>query len=531
MDQPWYIYFTPQGDVALKETIANSYFTSELNTQFTIQQNTPKGFLKNMLTVNLHQNSGRGIINNIEDTIAQRITTPIRQVSNQFRWITPIGKQLISLYSLVHYDELPHQLDISPGPFAEILNSGMAFSFLQQQFGQKHLNTHHYAELTKGWKKWTITPRVGLNTTAQQTESVAIIDRDYKPAIAQNNIQANYTKPYAKASLIYKIPRVDINLTLPVHAHFFNLKDEVKNNEKKENFITFDPNVYANYTLNVFWRLTAAGTWQNSFTNFNQIFTGLVADNYRSIRINNLPIAQSQAGIASIGLFFRNPIKSVFSHLNYQYSHTKSPFMAANQINPDGSREMIILPIENVAQSHTIQLKASKYVSNIKTTFAAGADMGVSQSNQVLTQQITRSTNRYIKPNAKINTRIGTVAAFDYVFDYTLSTNALDGGTKNSFNQLSQSLQLHFYPAKNHYIGLAGEHFYNKALGEKTNIVYPDITYRYTFVKQRIDLQVTLTNLLNESNYITTRFTDFYFYQSVFQIRPRQLLASVKFQF
>ena len=525
------VYYTPQGDVALTESIANRYFTSELNTQFTLQQNTPKGFLKNMLTVKLHDNNGRGIINNRGDTIAQRITTPMRQISNQFRWITPIGKQLITLYSLLHYDELPHQLDISPGPFASILNSGMAYALLQQQFGQKHLNTHHYAELTKGWKKWTITPRVGLQTTAQRTESDAMLDKVSSPANAQNNMQANYTKPYAKASLIYKIPRLDINLTLPVNGHFFNLTDAVKNTEKKESFLTFDPNVYANYTMNAYWRLTAAGAWQNSFTNFNQIFTGLVTDNYRSIRINNLPIAQSQAGVASLGLFFRNPIKSIFSHLNYQYAQTKNPFMAANQINPDGSREMVILPIENVAQNHTVQLKLSKYLSDIKTTLSAGLDLGLSQSNQVLSQQITKSTNRYIKPNAKINTRVGTAAAFDYTLDYNLATNELEGGAKNRFDQLSQSLQIHLYPAKNHYVGLSGEHFYNKALDQKTNIVYPDLTYRYTFTKQRIDLQITLTNLLNENSYITTRFTDFYFYQSVFQIRPRQLVASVKFQF
>jgi hypothetical protein len=525
------LFYTPQGDVALTEEIDNRYFTNELNTQFTLQQNTPKGFLKNMLTVNLHENSGRGFINNTGDTNGQRINTPMRQISNQLRWITPIGKQLITLYSLLHYDELPHQLTINPGQFAELLNSGEAYALLQQSFGQKHFNTHHYAELTKGYKKWAITPRVGLNTTSQHTESDAIIDKTAAPAYAQNDIKANYTKPYAKATLIYKIPGFDINFSLPVSGHIFQLTDAIKDSTQNQQFVTFDPNVYANYTLNAYWRITANAAWQNSFTNFNQIFTGLVTDNYRSIRTNNLPIAQSQAVMASAGLFFRNPIKSVFSHLMYQYQRSKNPFIAENQINPDGSRAMVILPIENVANNHSFQAKASKYVSNIKTTFSAGADMGLSQSNQVLDGVLTQSINRYIKPNAKINTRIGTAAAFDYQLDYTLATNELKDKQSNQFNMLSQSLSIHLYPAKNHYLGLMGEHFYNKALDEKTNIFYPDITYRYTFTKQRIDLQITLTNLLNESSYITTRFTDFYFYQSIFQIRPRQVLASVKFQF
>jgi hypothetical protein len=131
----------------------------------------------------------------------------------------------------------------------------------------------------------------------------------------------------------------------------------------------------------------------------------------------------------------------------------------------------------------------------------------------------------------KINTRLGTVFAFDYLVELTLADNKLSGKARNDFQFLSQSLQLHFYPAKNHYIGLFGEHFYNSVQQEKTNIVYPDITYRFTLPKKRVDFQLTITNLLNEQYYLTTRFTDFYFYQSRFNIRPRQVLGSVKFQF
>jgi hypothetical protein len=289
--------------------------------------------------------------------------------------------------------------------------------------------------------------------------------------------------------------------------------------------------LYANYKLNATWRLSATAAYINSFQNFNQIFSGLVVDNYRSIRINNLPIAQTKSFGGSMGAFFRNPVKSVFSHAQYQFSHSKQPFLVANRINSDGSREMIVIPEPNTNESHSLQLKASKYISEIKTTFSAGADFSYSTGNQALEGQITESINRSIKPNAKINTRIGSGFAFDYLVDLTLSDNKLSGKERNDFQFLSQSLQLHIYPAKNHYIGLFGEHFYNSVQQEKTNIVYPDITYRYTLAKKRIDFQFTLSNLLNEQNYITTRFTDFYFYQSIFQIRPRQVLISVKFQF
>lgn len=167
------IYYTPSGEVALQESIINRYFTNELNTQFTLQQNTPKGFLKNMLSINLFGNSGRGMVQHNNDTILQTISTPMRQISNQFRWITPIGKQLVTLYSQVHFDNMPHQLNITPGPFAQILHDGTPFVQLHQQFNQKHINTHHFAELTKGKGPWTFNPRIGILATSQQIETNA----------------------------------------------------------------------------------------------------------------------------------------------------------------------------------------------------------------------------------------------------------------------------------------------------------------------------------------------------------------------
>ena len=525
------IYYTPSGEVALLESIANRYFSSELNTRFTLQQNTPKGFLKNMLSINLADNSGRGIVQHNADTVLQRLAAPMRQISNQFRWITPVGKQLVTLYSQVYVDNLPHQLDITPGPFAPILNEGVPYLLLQQQFDQTHINTHHFAELTKGTGPWTFNPRIGLLTTSQQTNTDAETGKPTTGNFSRNDMKANYGKPYAKATLMYKKNQWEANLSLPVAAHFFTLKDFIKDSTRREDYFTVDPMVYANYKLNATWRLNATAAYQNSFQNFNQIFSGLVVDNYRSIRINNLPIAQTKSIGGSFGVFFRNPLKSIFSHALYQFNHAKQPFLVASRINSDGSREMIVIPRPNTNESHSLQLKASKYISEIKTTFSAGAEFSYATGNQALDGQVTKSTNRSVKPNVKLNTRLGTVFAFDYLVDLTLADNKLSGKERNDFQFLSQSLQIHIYPAKNHYIGLFGEHFYNSVQQEKLNIVYPDITYRYTLPKKRIDFQLTLSNLLNEQYYLTTMFTDFYLYQSSFQIRPRQVLASIKFQF
>jgi hypothetical protein len=525
------IFFTPDGDIFLEERMANDYFIRELNTQFTLQKNTPKGFLKNMLTINSRDNSGRGLVQNLSDTIAQKLDNPFREISNHLRWITPIGKQLVSLSSQIHYDNMPHRLSLSPGVFANILNLGQAYPLLQQSFSQQHFNTHHFAEITKAKGAFTFMPRLGLLTTHQQMESNANTGKVPENDLAENDINTGYMKPYAKMAVSLKKPRWDAQLTMPVSAHFFTLKDMVKQKEQQDRFVTFDPLLFANYKLNGKWRITASASYLNSFQNFNRIFSGLVVDNYRSIRVNNLPIAQVKSISASTGIYFRNPIKAVFSHLIYQFSQATQPFLPDNQINPDGSMETFVLPFENNIQSHSVQLKVSKYITPIKTTITGGADLSYATGNLVLNGTPTQSINRSIRPSLKLHTRLGQWFAYDYVGEVSFSDNQLEGQEKNNFQFLSQSLQLHFYPAKNQYLGLSGEHFFNNTKLEKTNIVYPDVTYRYTLLKKKVDFQLTLMNLLNEQYYITTSFNDFAFYQHRFFIRPRQAVVSVKFQF
>ncbi len=525
------LFYTPSGEVALVENIRNRYFVNELETRLTVQQNTPKGYFKNMLTLNLHDNQTAGILFNGTDSIAQRLTRPMQQVNNQLRWITPIGKQLITIYSNIQYNQMPDVLQVTPGPFASLLHGNEAYPELRQSVSQTHFNTHHYLEGTKGWRKWTFTPRAGIQTMHQQLESEAETGKPVSPENAQNNRNANTTKAYMQANAIFKAKGLELTFNLPFSSHHFYLNDMLKDSSNRQSFLTFDPGMYANIIFNAYWRLTGGGGYQNSFSNFNQIFNGLIVENYRSIRINNLPIAQTRAAYGSLGLFYRDPIKAIFTHIDYRYQYARQPYLPVNRINPDGSREMVALLQPNDVGSHTLNYKFSKYVTDLKTTFGAGLQAGISQSKQVLDGTLTRSINRYLRPNIKMNTRLGGYMAWDYELNFNMARNALKGQPTNKLFFLSQSLQLHIYPAKNQYIGLAGEHYYNKALNQKTNIFYPDLTYRYTFTKKRIDLQLTATNLLNERTYISTRFTDFYFYQSIFQIRPRQVVASVKFQF
>lgn len=522
--------FTPQGQVQISEEIGNRNYINELTTEIGIQQNNSKGFFKNTTSFTMMNNSSKGDIFTSIDTISQLLKQPISKISNHLKWTTAIGKQLFSFYSMVQYSNAPHSLQISPGQFKEVLNRGSDFEWLEQQLKQRLLVTNHYAEILKGIKAWTFNARAGLRSNTQLTDSDIWVDGMHADTNATNQVKTNHIIAYARTQFIYKGKRGDFTITLPINGHFFSLRDYVKDTSNRRTLATFDPVLLANVNLNSYWRLFSSLSRQNMFLNFHQTLSGWVANNYRNIRINDIPIIQNRTVNFTSGTSYRNAIKGSFANFSYIFQRSAMPFIISHTILPEGTTSMVAVPIQNVINSHSVQLKKSRYFKNIKTTFTLGLDFSWNISNQILNDATTQSINRILTPSAKVNSRLGSLFSLDYQSKFAFATNEVGRSMINRFQNLQQNLQLHFFPSERHYFGVMGESLLNVIENERTHALYPDLIYRYTIPKKRVDIQVSLMNLLNEKSYLSTSYTDFYFLQSFFQIRPRQFLLSVKFQ-
>ena len=55
--------------------------------------------------------------------------------------------------------------------------------------------------------------------------------------------------------------------------------------------------------------------------------------------------------------------------------------------------------------------------------------------------------------------------------------------------------------------------------------------YRYTFTKQKIDIEFRWSNIFNAKTYTTYQASTFAIYESIYFLRPSQVFLSVKFGF
>jgi hypothetical protein len=88
---------------------------------------------------------------------------------------------------------------------------------------------------------------------------------------------------------------------------------------------------------------------------------------------------------------------------------------------------------------------------------------------------------------------------------------------------------LNINPAKNQYFAIKSEYINNDLFSERTENIFTDFIYRYTFSKKKIDLEFQLSNLFNTTNFRTIDINDFSYVETNFNLRPRQILFKVRF--
>lgn len=524
-------YFLPQGDVILEESISNRIFNNDLQANLTIHKNTKESFFKNSFKTQLNWDGQHGMIRAGSTTINQYLQNPYYSFSNQLKWVTPIGGQLFTVYSFINYNRTPQQLSVYPGQFTDVLNSGDEYENIRQQTERDVFQTNNYLEHTKKIKNYTIGTKIGFNIASREVNSQLFRDEVLLEDEFRNGQRGKNYKLYLQPNIAYKYNKWDMNFQLPVSYQGVEITNSYLNKIQENEGVVIAPRFSIRYDWDAYWRSSANIGYNNDFQSSESVLFGYLMNNYRTLQISDYPVERRESTTFNFGLNYRNPIKSLFFSTFYLFYHNINPFLFRNVVQDDGTRLLTVLDKENTLYSHNINTKVSKYFSRIKTTLSLGMDIYLQQGDQLVNTVVVNTTNRNLKPNLKINTRFTEIISMDYGLETNFRSNKTKGLQQQNIFSLSENIKFNIYPKSNQYIGVSMEHHYNDFLADNKHNFYADLLYRYTITKSNIDLEFRLMNILNENTYVNSSFSDFYFYQSVFRIRPRQAMLGIKFSF
>lgn len=529
-------FFTPIDTVDILEKTANKLFFNSLQSKFVLTKNTSQNYFKNILEVNRYWDSQRGFLTlNIED-INQSTKVPFSSFSNKLKVIKPFGEKLVTIRSVISYSKSSQQLVVTPGLFEDLVNNSEPFYQLNQRVEHANLYTNNSFSFTKGIRRFTLSPKVGFSIQNQQLDSQILISENNVESILsdefQNNLRFNKTTFYSILNTQYRYNSWKVELDAPFKIQLFDRVDTPLKQKQDINRVTFEPRLLVKKELNSFWKTTFSASLKNTFGDINQLYFGYIFNNYRNIQQYEAPILERQQGNLSFGFGYRNPLKSIFINGFYAYGNATQNVLSDNRINSDGTSFFGFLEQDNRSSTHTINLNGSTYFSTLNTTLTIATNVSLENKEQLLNSVLTDVSTKNIQLKGKLDTEVTDWMSIAYSNEILISNTQFKNqpAFQNIITQ-EHLLKLIFYPNDHQYIGFETQYYKNNFSTLNQENYFLNFNYRYTFKKSNIDLEFNLNNILN-TKVFTTVFNDVFSYtRSTYQLRPRQVLMSIRFNF
>ena len=507
-----------------------------MKSKFILTKNTNKNYFKNTFEINNYWDSQNGKIVLNNENINQIVEIPFTSFSNKLKIIKPFGKKLITINSILTYSKSSQNLRVTPSQFEDLLNNGNSFDILNQKIEHFNFYTNNSFSFTKGIKKITFIPKMGFTIQNQKLDSHIstfvnnienILTNDF-----QNNLIFNKTSFYSILNTQYRNNNWKIDLEIPLKLQTFKRTANSLNKNENINRFTFEPRLSINKELNAFWKFTFSTNFKNSFGDINQLYYGYILNNYRNIQKYETPILESLRKNITVGISYKNPIKSLFINGFYSYGKSNQNLLFGNSINDNGTTSFGFFEQDNNSNTHNINLRASKYFSKLKTTLTVTTNASLDSKEQFLNGTITDISTKKIQLKGKLDAEIAEWLNVEYKSNISISNTQFEN--QQSFDNIitqEHLLNLNFYPTSNQYIGFDAEYYKNNFSNQNQENYFLNLKYRYTFKESNIDLEVNWNNILNTKEFTTVFNNAFSYTQSTYQLRPRQLLMSVKFSF
>ncbi len=523
-------FYIPTDTISLFETQYNQLFFNNLSTILTLHRNAQKNYFKNSLEYQGNWDGQRGTVDRNGQSILQNVHNHQFQISNKLKMIFPWGNQLLSLKSYTAYNKVTQTLKVQPGQFTEVLNQGADYDEVLQNVALNAFQTHNYIGFTKGWKHWSVAPKLGFQIQNQELGSGIHTSENFDLANEfKNHLQWFQSKLYAEIVTQYKKDKWRWELTTPVNTYHFQIKDKLLQNGQDFTRITFEPRTSVIYDANSFWKLSASGSFNNQFGRINQLYYSYILQNYRTLQRMNTSIPETQTQSYSGGISYRNPIKSLFWNLLISYNHSRNNLLFANDILANGANEIQAIEKENDRQSQNISTRLSKYINKWNTNISVNGSFEMGDFQQILNEEITDIRNRNWGIGGKVEIDITDWWSMEYKADFHFSNNQIQNQDNRTVEQQSHILNLNFYPKDNQFLALKSNYIRNNLFSKNSENLFADLVYRYTFKKQKIDLELSWNNIFNTEIYQTINVDAFRYVETRFNLRPSQVMVKVRF--
>ncbi|WP_223650288.1 carboxypeptidase-like regulatory domain-containing protein [Hymenobacter psoromatis] len=529
-------YYLPDGrTVALTEAKTDRLRFNTLQTDLAYIKNVKDYYLKNTLSLEGRWDAQTGDIyrEEAQTRVAQAARNPFFGVTNRLGLVRPLrGGKILQVSSLVFYTNSPQRLAVSPGVFAAALTGGAATDTARQQVRQGSFFTSNSLGLTASRGHWAYSGTVGFSEEIQRLTSnlTTAPEPPPTPLPLRNDLHWARGRYYAQPGLSYKADTWNASLDAPISYYDFRASDPGFEAGQRSRVLVAAPRLNLRRDLGALWYASGGVGLNNGFGDISQFNYAYLLRDYRTLQRNDAPLPRSIGQNYHAGIYFKNPLKSLFFNANYSLNSTLTNRLYSNQVDSSGALTTVALDQDSRRVSHSAFGGVSKFSSPWKTNFSLNLTGSLSRQPQVLNGTLARTTSRTGTATFKASCSAFDWGSLDYSASFTALRSTVDGGPTPPLAVLQDHhASVSVFPVGRHALTAAADYYASRGPAAPVRAFFADLTYRYTLpTARKIDLEVRWNNIFDTRQYQYGFVNQFSLVQNTYQLRPAQVLAVMR---
>lgn len=478
----------------------------DLAAQFNSEINKRGYYLKDKFTLNASIDNSNDLIAGTFD-LRQKVERKKLSAVNDLKLVKRNDKRLFTLTSRNAFTRRPDRLIITneQNPVQSVGTTDFR-STTETRFGR----------MSRFWKFY-ITAAADFNYHRMNTSLSGLSDFD------NSHIYNVFT------SNLYAVPQVDYERGLWRLSMRMPLKWLHQSIGSRHDYINTTPRLSVHRQLTAKSELSSSLAFRLTSPQAYLSIDAPILSDYRNLFISSNTGNYSQTIAASLSYRYRNPLKSLFFNLSAKYNHNRSTLMSNQLFVGDF---IVSTYADKISHANNYTLNGSFSKGLWHSRIVVGCDVAASMSEASSMRDNETLPYRQLSTEAKpffkgsITSWLGANYEANYRFS-KLKIREID----NSSHSFTHKFNLTFFPIDRLHFTAGAEHFLTRfPEGNTAGIVLLDASAVWQ-MNGKIRLSLTANNLLDKRNYRYVTYGTLSRSEYSFQIRPRNILASIQYRF
>lgn len=527
-------YLLPEGTrLQLTEDISDRTQRHATELQLSYEKNRAQSFVSSTLVLSGEWNEGRGELSSVSRRLPQA-AGGMAEIGERLQALHHRTLRLNSRTHWVHHGaggtgfEWSSTNSLSSSPQALVLEGSKV---ARQDLSLSTYASSNTLELLRKVETqcWTLSATAHLD--ARYTTLSSSLTHPDVPRGGRGELSHLYTRLALGPILRYSHGTLQGSLRLPLALGYTLLDNAPVAGERSDAQrlkLHLQPSLSLSWRLSDSYSLQASASYSASETPWRQLLTATIMQSYRSLARYRAALHDSHAASAEARLSYRELFSRIFAHIEAGWRRSWSDISYGTRLDEEGQRLLEAAYLPHHSERYTLTAYGRKDLDWQTTQLALSATL--SHSEQELLRQGVRLHYRALGYGLQ-----GSVG-LDLISGYRLEYDARWQGLRSELVEqhlwsgaLAQRLQLSLallnarLQAKLH---AKHSHDSSLALGQR-DFLFLGASLSYK-PNQRLELILDGDNLSDIRSYATRRLEELEEYRSVYHLRPRSLVLSLR---